>query len=411
MHARTANMNVFNRALGKKLLPLSALLILLHPVNLSGAANQIPEQKLGTAKILELPLDYVKSARVIENKVFGFPNLTLIVALKEPMRVTSTLEGTRTGISFVGNHYTPPPCWGTTHELGYEKCKERVHSAIGRSQKNTCLLFTGADMRNLSIRSARFETMEVHALVTAGVVSNAVRMSKDEGRYFEHGTINIVLMANRRLTPRAMARAIISATEAKTAALQDLDVRSSSNPGFWQATGTGTDEVIVVEGRGSRADNSGGHCKLGELIARAVYEGVQNAVHMQNGLEGRRSVLKRIKERGIDIQKVIGECSFASEESLGAYAAKMEEILRQSRYASFVESAFALSDAYEAGLMGSLDGFESWCGTVAAEIAGDRVGLRENYIKSEDIPVVIRMSLNALLDGVVYRERKSVRGN
>ncbi|MBR9986561.1 MAG: adenosylcobinamide amidohydrolase, partial [Desulfosarcina sp.] len=72
-------------------------------------------------------------------------------------------------------------------------------------------------------------------------------------------TINIIVLANMRLTPRAMNRAIISATEAKTAALQDLDIRSSYTPMTNPATGTGTDNIIVVQGDGTRIDNAGGH--------------------------------------------------------------------------------------------------------------------------------------------------------
>ncbi len=72
--------------------------------------------------------------------------------------------------------------------------------------------------------------MTVYALVTAGVESNAVRMSVDEGRFYEPGTINVILMTNMKLSSRARTRAIISATEAKTAAMEDLDVRSSASP-------------------------------------------------------------------------------------------------------------------------------------------------------------------------------------
>ena len=93
--------------------------------------------------------------------------------------------------------------------------------------------------------------MIVYALVTAGVESNAVRMSVDEGRFYEPGTINVIIMTNMKLSSRARTRAIISATEAKTAAMEDLDVRSSVSPQRNQATGTGTDEVLVVEGRGT----------------------------------------------------------------------------------------------------------------------------------------------------------------
>jgi adenosylcobinamide amidohydrolase len=64
-----------------------------------------------------------------------------------------------------------------------------------------------------------------------------------------------------------MARSIITATEAKTAALQDMDARSSISPEN-QATGTGTDNMIVVSGTDvdKKIRHTGGHTKMGELI-------------------------------------------------------------------------------------------------------------------------------------------------
>ncbi|MDZ7664110.1 MAG: adenosylcobinamide amidohydrolase [Desulfotignum sp.] len=72
------------------------------------------------------------------------------------------------------------------------------------------------------------------------------------------GTINIILMTNMALSPRAMTRSLIAATEAKTAALADLDIRSSDDPALWQATGTGTDNILVVQGTGQKIDGAGG---------------------------------------------------------------------------------------------------------------------------------------------------------
>ena len=155
-----------------------------------------------------------------------------------------------------------------------------------------------------------------------------MRMSVDEGLFYEPGTINIILLTNMKLTPRAMARAIITATEAKTAAMQDLDIRSSVSPAKSQATGTGTDEVLVVEGRGKRIDDAGGHCKLGELIATAVYDGVKEAVYRQNGITARRSVFRRLQERRIDVHKILGECAFPGDDpGSGQYLARLEEVL------------------------------------------------------------------------------------
>jgi Adenosylcobinamide amidohydrolase. len=52
-------------------------------------------------------------------------------------------------------------------------------------------------------------------------------------------------------------------------ALQDLNLRGSYAPQV-QATGTGTDDMIVVPGEGARITYTGGHSKMGEAIAKAV---------------------------------------------------------------------------------------------------------------------------------------------
>ena len=133
----------------------------------------------------------MRSARVDETRIFDFPNKTLVVEFKEPMRGTSTLEGERQGILAVGNHYTPPPCWGISHRLGLEKSRNLIYKAIGKTREKSSFLFTGANMGNLSVQKAEFKAMTVYALVTAGVESNAVRVATDEGRFYEPGTITM----------------------------------------------------------------------------------------------------------------------------------------------------------------------------------------------------------------------------
>ena len=82
-----------------------------------------------------------------------------------------------------------------------------------------------------------------------------------------------------------MARAIITATEAKTAALEDLHVPSTYTKNG-QATGTGTDSIIVVSGTsGPRVTYPGGHSRIGELMGKAVYEAVVEALGKQNGFK------------------------------------------------------------------------------------------------------------------------------
>lgn len=372
----------------------------------SGQARVL-EEKLFRTSPLDIPLAYVRSARVDETTIFDFPNKTLVVEFKEPMSVTSTLEGERQGMLAVGNHYSPPPCWSISHRLGFEGSLNRVCKAIGKDRATSGFLYTGADMMNLSVKKEQYRDMIVYALVTAGVESNAVRMSVDEGRFYEPGTINIIIMTNMKLNSRARTRAVISVTEAKTAALEDLDVRSSVSPQRSQATGTGTDEVLVVEGAGTPIENAGGHCKMGELIAKAVYEGVKEAVYRQNAITAGRSVFRRLRERHFDLHGLLGKCDCpADKDNRQRDLARLEELLLQPRFASFVETAFAVSDAYERGQIASLEPFEGWCRSVADEIAGTWIKKGMDYINFPEIPIVMRMSLNALLNGLAAQEKK-----
>ncbi|MBN2254091.1 MAG: adenosylcobinamide amidohydrolase [Deltaproteobacteria bacterium] len=355
---------------------------------------------------LDLALDYIKDQRIAYSRINDFVNKTLIIDFKEPLSVVSTLEGKRKGVTSVGNHYSPLSCWRLTHKLGLEEARSHILDVIGKSKNTSSFLFTGADMDNLAIKRARFKEMTIYALVTAGVESNALRTSVDEGKFYEPGTINIILLPNMRLTPRAMTRAVITACEAKTAALQDCDIRSSYTHLIHQATGTGTDNIIVVEGRGATIDNAGGHTKMGELIGKAVYDAVREAMFRQNGILTGRSVFRRLIERKIFISDVIstGECECDADRSDLAVA--FEEILLQSRYAGFIESAFSVSDDYERGLVNDLASFESLCNKIAEEIAGKKIENMINFIAQDNMPCVLRMALNGLLNGLYCRARE-----
>jgi len=365
--------------------------------------NQILEEKVFKSRRLDLNLDYIKGARILYSHIHDFENKTLVIDFKKPLSVVSTLEGQRNDIDSVGNHYSPPPCWGIGHKSGLKGLRESVYQIIGKSENNSSFLFTGADMDNLVIKKQRFREMEVRALVTAGVKSNAVRMSKDTGRYYEPGTINIILLPNMKLTSRAMTRAIISATEAKTAALMDMDIRTTYSSILHRATGTGTDNIIVVEGEGIRIDNSGGHTKMGELISKAVYEGVQEAIYKQNGLYTGRNIFQRLKERGISIYSLVSSancnCMPRKNKTVGA----LEELLLDPLYSGFIESALALSDDYEKGLLDNLSAYNIQCKGVAEKIAANKIAELKDLVGIDDIPVVLKSALNALLNGIYFR--------
>jgi ABC-type Fe3+-hydroxamate transport system substrate-binding protein/adenosylcobinamide amidohydrolase len=348
---------------------------------------------------LDLALPYVAGAGIVESRVHDFVNKTLVLDFSRPMAVVSTLEGQREGIVTVGNHHWPPPCWTLGHAAGLAAERQLVCQVLDRRPEHTALLFTGADMDRLSVQRRDYREMAVTALVTAGVASNAQRAGCDAGHWYEPGTINIILLTNMQLSPRAMTRALITATEAKTAALQDLDIRSTTEP-HRPATGTGTDNIIVVQGEGTAIDNCGGHSKMGQLIAEAVDAGVREAVFRQNGIAARRPILRRMEERGLGLWELVSGATCDCAGNPGELAVSMERLLLEDRYAGFIETAMALDDARAAGRKPDLSLFDVWRRQVAAEIAGGPIAIEGGWPGNAEPVSVLKGALEAMLAGV-----------
>jgi adenosylcobinamide hydrolase len=222
-------------------------------------------------KEIKLKLENVK-AEVLYYKYRNVDVNTLLVSFKEKRRVISTLDGYRT-VSFVANSYQPPELSEIIMK-DYAAFEEDFPKVLGIPCSDLSFLSTGANMDNLAVCEKSYQDRIVCCLATGGV-GNALRAGVDRSDWMEQngtytktlGTINIIILTNVTLTDGALARTIITATEAKTAALQDMDARSSVSPEN-QATGTGTDNMIVVSGTDpdKKIRHTGGHTKMGELI-------------------------------------------------------------------------------------------------------------------------------------------------
>lgn len=247
---------------------------------------------------IELPAEVRAEASIIRGERDGYWEKLLLVRFPEARRALSTSDGLLEARAAM-NHAGHPLLW---HKLGSEfmgrdgrggkAYAEHVHENTARQlqQEPSTLarMATAADLDNLAVVTRRHGPLTVTVLATAGAKSNAIRTGVDEGRYIEDdtpaGTINIMVLTNIRLTDAALARALITVTEGKTAALEDLKVPSTYTPGV-QATGTGTDCIIVVSGTaGPQASYTGGHSRIGELIGKASYQAVLEALGKQNGL-------------------------------------------------------------------------------------------------------------------------------
>jgi adenosylcobinamide amidohydrolase/ABC-type Fe3+-hydroxamate transport system substrate-binding protein len=362
------------------------------------ASKLVHPQEILFERAVSLDVPYVDRARIVESRIMDFVHRTFLVDFKTPQRLVSTVYGERDGIETAGNSYSPVPTWSVYHKLGFEKSQEDLFGVLGLDRDKADVMLTGADMNNISIKTANFRDMTVTAIVTAGVEGNAIRTSKDTGAWYEPGTINILVLTNHRLSEQAATRAIVTVTEAKTAALWDMDIRSVQTPLLNPATGTGTDTVTVVSGEGFSLNWSGGHSKMGELIADAVYRGVQEALLKQNGKAPIRSVFQRLGERGIFIDNMAGRSFFDLEELLLSPNHRIAQ--------SFLESAFSLSDAYAMGQIKDISSFNKWSLQIAGDIAGRPVETIENIIPRDDLPVVIKTALDALATGLKYRENQ-----
>ncbi|MDJ0763539.1 MAG: helical backbone metal receptor [Myxococcota bacterium] len=382
---------------------VSWLYATVYPKASSDPKSRVYKEGIFRSEPLELDLDYVKKASVYHSRIDDFTHKSLIVEFKTPQRIASTLEGARKGVSAVGNHYFPPQSWGAMHDSGLKGLKQRIGSAIAKHRKHFSFLYTGADMSSLSVVSKAYEKLQAYALVTAGVRGNAMMASKDIGDYYEPGTINIIMLTNAELSHRARTRAILTATEAKTAALFDLDVRSAYSGRFNPATGTGTDNVIAVSGSGYPIDNTGGHSKMGELIAQAVYEGVKKAVYKQNGIAPGRSVFHRLEERGIALFNVISAADCHKRVGAMHLATELEGLLLDPLYGSFIQAALAISDDYEAGLVEDIGFFKDWCQRIANRIAKRNLKKMRRLTKKTSLPQVLDLAINALLNGAHSR--------
>lgn len=145
------------------------------------------------------------------------------------------------------------------------------------------VLLTAAKVRQFSHQIFRGHRLIVEAITTGGVEKTACRASsaplyrEEAGHFMPIGTINMMVLLHGSLPPGIMARALITLTEGKTAALQDLGIADVNNG--LPATGTGTDGItLVTEEEGDPYTDAGSFSELGSLLAQAAYHSVKECL-------------------------------------------------------------------------------------------------------------------------------------
>lgn len=151
----------------------------------------------------------------------------------------------------------------------------------GFQRETTVGFLTAAKLTHASIIEAEGDQFRLLCCTTAGT-RNAARAGVKRETYsaYEPGTINTIILIDGAMTKSAMVNAIITATEAKSAALQQLNIRELANGEL--ATGTTTDAIAIgvsqSAGWGSAVHAyAGAATTIGCAIGEAVYQTVMEA--------------------------------------------------------------------------------------------------------------------------------------
>ncbi|MHC1627613.1 MAG: bifunctional adenosylcobinamide hydrolase/alpha-ribazole phosphatase CbiS [Candidatus Nezhaarchaeales archaeon] len=223
----------------------------------------------------------------------------LIVLFDEPRRVVSSavLNGGMVYANAILNHQVDK-------NFDHKDPEGYLKSVIEELRlKGTIVgLMTAANVEKYGFSRYEEDGIAVTSIITAGV-SNASTCGEPIDRHGV-GTINIIVLIEASMTDSCMVEAIKTATEAKCRALTHLDIRSVNSGEL--ATGTTTDSIAIAElGGKMKLRYSGPGTKLGELIGRTVFEALIQALEKNEGLKAGRSLLDRLRERGVTLEDMI----------------------------------------------------------------------------------------------------------
>lgn len=222
------------------------------------------------------------------------------------------------------------------------------------------------------------------------------------------GTINLIVVIDGNPTESCLVSSIITATESKSAALMELDVRSLYTGN--KATGTPTDAIVVAKtGQGPEIVYSGPASKLGQLISCCTKQAVKEAVAKApiGGYPLGRPFKNRLAERHLSVEKLAVELSKV--DCLGkdekAIAAELNRLLDDDPvFASFLFAAAELSEEFaqkrNPWQFGDVEGL--------AQRFGELLSKQEAMEKADvygcnsvDLPVFLKYALVTLLKGKV----------
>jgi adenosylcobinamide hydrolase len=232
---------------------------------------------------------------------------------------------------------------------------------LGLAPEKVVGLMTSVDVRNVVVSEQKYHDTTLSTFVTAGIgfsatAGEATASKQNSYNAEKAGTINIILLIDGNLTNSCMVDVVKTATEAKTVALMELDVRSRYSGDL--ASGEVTDSVVVAcTKRGSLIEYAGTGTAFGELIGKSVKESVKKALQKQGKVIANRTLTERLDERGISLAKMITHFSeshssiLGTSEKLKKFREQVQQALSDPIVTSLVIAALRLDDDAKMGLI------------------------------------------------------------
>jgi len=304
-------------------------------------------------------------------KVYRCDN-SIVVRLPENRNSLTTSYvngGYQENLQAVFNHEPKPTGGHCSHDLegGSVEAYIKIHAGrLGLNPEKVAAMLTAAKMKNAAIATRSFRDLEVTAIVTAGIEVNGGRAGdpaswheEDGQTIYVGGTINTIIIINSHLPAHALSRAIMTATEAKTVAIQQLMAPSKYSTGI--ATGSGTDQISIISNMDSPnvITWAGKHSKLGELIAKCVIEATTEALDRQTNLtpDSQRDMLIRLERFGInEIKYWETAASLEGENKRDVFLTNLRDLSRNPSAVAMTASLLHIVDEIEWGLVPELAG-------------------------------------------------------
>jgi len=276
-------------------------------------------------------------------------------------------------------------------------------------------MVTAAAVANFALASKKNGELAVSVIATAADnEGNTCNFAESAGETINveenQGTINIIVVIDGNPIESCLAGTLITVTEAKMAALRELDIRSRFSGD--EATGTVTDSIVVAKtSKGAPIVYGGPASELGQLVGYCTRQAVREAVTKANEFMPSRSIKDRLRERHLSIEKLSSELSKVND--LKVTPQELTKILEtEPVFASLMLAAVKMDADVKKGLVpsefGNVDAMSERFGSLLFQSVKDEKIQAETEARSDyevvDLPpftksVLINIVKTALSKG------------